>query len=202
MTLSVDGAGDTTSYVYNGMNELVLTINPDSSTISQVYDADGDMTKYIDSDNNTTSWAYNADDLATLVSNALGSNSTIYNGDGLATTIVDADGRTELFQYDGDENLTAETWIVSATVVNVMNYSYNPDGEMTLASNYEGTYSYTYNSDSFETQQIYTDADGDKMTLNYADDGDGNVTQMTDSQGDTILYSYDGDSELTTKRLH
>ena len=37
------------------------------------------------------------------------------------------------------------------------------------------------------------------MTLNYADDGDGNVTQMTDSQGDTILYSYDGDSELTTK---
>ena len=133
----MDGAGDTTSYVYNGMNELVLTINPDSSTISQVYDADRNMTKYIDSDNNTTSWAYNADDLATLVSNALGAIPPFTMATVWPQRLSMLTEERNYSQYDGDENLTAETWIVSATVVNVMNYSYNPDGEMTLASNYK-----------------------------------------------------------------
>ena len=104
---------------------------------------------------------------------------------------------------DGDE-VCAETRVnpSGGTPLDVFNYTYNADGELTAVSDDNSAYQYTYNADGEETSQGDVGSpDLPTVTLTYDYDADGNRTSMDDSLGGLVSYTYDARDELTNETL-
>ena len=88
--------------------------------------------------------------------------------------------------------MTGETWVNSSgTTVDVFNYTYDADGELTAVSDDNSSYEYTYNADGEETSQSDAGSpDLPSVTLTYDYDADGNRTSMDDSLGGLVSYTY------------
>jgi RHS repeat-associated protein len=101
--------------------------------------------------------------------------------------MTDGDGRSIASVYGGDR-LVQQTWYnANGSVANVLNWNYDSDGNLLSASNNAGTYTMTYDGNQLSSQ---TTANG--VSLNYQYDATGNVTQITDSLGDSVTSKYDG----------
>ena len=123
-------------------------------------------------------------------------------GNVLSTT--DPDDHTITYSYDADNEETGETWVnpSGGTPLDVFDYTYNADGELTAVSDDNSAYQYTYNADGEETSQGDVGSpDLPTVTLTYDYDADGNRTSMDDSLGGLVSYTYDARDELTNETL-
>ena len=64
-----------------------------------------------------------------------------------------ADGRTITQSFNADNEMAGQTWVnpSGGTPLDVFNYGYNADGDLTSVSDDNGAYQYTYNADDEET---------------------------------------------------
>ena len=123
---------------------------------------------------------------------------TAYNQDNQPVTQVDADGRTTASTYDPAGRLVTQTWTAAdGAQTNVLTYSYDPVGNMTVAGNAYGDYTFTYDS----ANRVYTQTDPFNLTLTFGYDANGNVTSVADSAGGTVTSIFNADNQLTSRRF-
>ena len=98
----------------------------------------------------------------------------------LSTT--DPDDHTITYAYNADNQVTGETWVnpEGGTPLDVFDYTYNDDGELTAVSDNNSSYQYTYNADGEETSQGDVGSpDLPTVTLTYNHDAAGNRPAWT-----------------------
>ena len=198
MLTSVDGVGDVTVNVWDD-DELTSTTvgygTPAAAKTSYTYNELGQQVSETDPDNNTTTLVYNALGMVLSTTNALGQTTTsTYDKAGNVTSRVTPDGRSELYTYDGDR-LVKETWLnADGSVVDVLTYTYDNDGNMLTATNNAGTYTMTYDGNRLAS---ITNPFG--VTLSYTYDENGNVTSVADSLGGLTTYTYNANGQELTQ---
>jgi RHS repeat-associated protein len=120
------------------------------------------------------------------------------NADYQPTQTVDRDGRTINNTYDPAGRLTNEVWLAAnGSQADALAYTFDHADNLTAASNNYGSYTFTLDAANRTTQQV----DPFNLTLNFTEDPNGNVTQITDSTGGTETSVYNGDNLLTSRRL-
>ena len=123
---------------------------------------------------------------------------TAYNQDNQPVTQVDADGRTTSSTYDPAGRLITQIWTAAdGAQTNVLTYSYDAVGNMTVAGNAYGDYTFTYDP----ANRVLTQTDPFNLTLTFGYDANGNVTSVADSAGGTVTSIYNADNELTSRRF-
>ncbi len=189
------GAGDSTFSTYDS-DQLMSTTEGYNSPVTAVtqytYDAAGNTASETDPDNNTTNYTTDANGNTVTMITPLGTTSYLYDHDGNRISATDPLHRTITSQYDGDE-LTGEVWYnADGATQNTLSFSYDAAGNLLTASNNAGTDSFSYNGNELVSQ---THTNG--LTLTYGYDVDSNITSVTDSQGATEGWTYDGDEVST-----
>lgn len=189
-------ADHTTTYSYNGNDQVTTVGHPTVGTTTTVYDDAGRKTSVTDSRNRTSTFTY---DDAGHVLTAKGPDAAI---------------PAETSTYDSVGNLLTQTDSAGRTV----SYVYDLAGQPTSATGPSGTFLYTYErggklasakrsgAASSATSKFSYDKRGLLTTINYGDsatpdvtygyDRHGNRRTMTDGAG-TLTYAYDSYDRLT-----
>src|SRR5260370_39324915 len=89
--------------------------------------------------------------------------------------------------------MTRDVWKVGGTPTNTLTYSFDPNGNLTGATDKNGTVSYAYDALNRATGQ--TDVWGLALTVSY--DAAGNRTLVQDSKGGVTSYLYGHGDRLT-----
>ncbi len=188
--------GQTTTYTYDAQGRVLTTTAPNGGVTTDTYDLAGNLLSLTDPDNNTTSYSYNAVNEQVGMTNPLGYPTTYtYDAAGQLTSTTDADGRTIDYGYNAVGEQTSETWVGGNYTAT---YQYNAAGELTNASDPYSVYAYTYDAAGRETSVSNAGTPGLPMvTLNYGYDAYGDRTSLTDSLGNSIDYTYNGELQLT-----
>jgi RHS repeat-associated protein len=131
--------------------------------------------------------------------NPLGNSGYLaYNADSQVTQQVDADGRAINDTYDPGGRLTSEIWLgANGSQTDALTYTFDHADNLTVAGDNYGSYTFTLDSANRATRQV----DPFNLTLNFTQDHNGNVTQVSDSAGGTETSVFDGDNQLTSRRL-
>lgn len=183
---TTDALGNSSSFSYNGFNEVTSESTPLGHTKTYSYDADGNL-------------------LST--SDALGGTTTLTYGDsthpGDITSIADPDGRVTSLTYDAQGDEASVSVSPTSGVNDTTEYAYDSDGERTCTASADavaksitcpsssthvaGTTSKTYDPDGEVTS--ITNPDGAVTSNSY--DADGNLTKTTDPDGNVSTTSFD-----------
>jgi RHS repeat-associated protein len=200
VTQTVDADGYASYTYYDGDGHVTEALDAANHPTFQSYDGDGNRTALTDADGNTTTFAYDPAGRMTATTDPLGHTSTrAYDPDGRLTATTDRLGRRRAMAYDGDGHLQTETWYAAdgTTVVDTLSYSYDADGNPLTASNHNGAYTFTYDSDG----RMLSEQEPFGVTLAFGYDAAGNRTSVTDSLGGTTTSVYDGNGQLTSRQL-
>jgi RHS repeat-associated protein len=226
VTYAYDGAGNlqtqtdpsgTTSWTYNGRNQVLTRNAASGGNLTYAYDADGNLTSSTDA-GGTTSYTYNdLDQLASLTDptgvlwgfsyNAAGERThTWYDTNAGETTY----GIKDLIGYDvgGRINLIEATGNSGASTLSDISYCYNSDISGTTCGDSDSTDTslvrYSINKQTSAVTK-YTYDDANRLEgFGYDKDGDvtsgakaGTLTYNTSNQITTSGYGYDKDGNLT-----
>lgn len=129
---------------------------------------------------------------------------TVYNGDStttfpaaggtVTTTRTDPMGRTtEVDSYSAAPTLNRPadpftgTWYVTGGTENAITYGYDSHNNQTTTTSGGSTWTDTYNL----LGQVVAKNDPDAGTSSMAYDADGNLSQSTDADGNSVSYTYD-----------
>ena len=103
-------------YVYDAMNRVVQTINPDGGTNTVVYDNTGKQQARIDSLGNTNSYVYDCQGRLIQTLYADGTTETsAYDANGNRLQSIDRAGRTNNYVYDALNRLTETIYADNTT---------------------------------------------------------------------------------------
>jgi RHS repeat-associated protein len=184
---SVDALNRTTTYSYNGLNDVTLLTDPLGFTSTFTYDSAGNLLS-----------------VATPLAGSSQTQSTTFSyGDsshpGDVTALTDPNGKTWVFAYDANGDLAS----ASDPLGNRGTIAFDTIGRPTSLISPKGNVS-GGNPSAFTTNYAY-DAAGDVTSvtdpLGHATvstyDGDGNLISATDPNGRKSSYGFDRDNELT-----
>jgi RHS repeat-associated protein len=196
LTVETDANGNHTYHAYDAAGRETATWNDIGQLVQKFYDANGHMTKLIDPDGNVTQFVY---DLAGNLDHQIDPLGHVtqfqYDGDNRLEQTIDRDGRTKIEHYDGDR-LAEEDWFAADGVAtDARQWKYDGDGNITLASNSTGTYTFHYDSRNL----LDTETEPFGITLSFQNDADGNQTSVQDSFGGTLTSVYDANNRLQTR---
>ena len=192
LTGSTSPQGKKTSFVYDARGYLQQTTFADGNTIEQAFDQIGNRISSTDALGAVTQFAYDAENRVSVIVDA-NANRTEYERDQFGNVIVqrDALGRETTYEYDEFLRQTATVRPLGQR----SETSYSIDNKLNVLSDFsdnETTYHY---NDAGRLDRI-SYADGTESA--FALDGEGNVTQIVDARGTTML-TYDAQQRLTEK---
>jgi RHS repeat-associated protein len=189
--------GSFTGYNADGQQTGSALATGASTTLA--YNAMGKVVQETDADGNNTYTLYNQDGIVVAIIDPLGHRSaTAYNQDNQPTQTVDRDGRTINNTYDAGGRLSNQVWIgANGSQADSLNFTFDHADNLTTAGNSYGSYTFTLDPADRPTRQV----DPFSLTLNLTQDPNGNFTQITDSPGATETSIYNGDNQLTSRRL-
>ena len=214
---ATDASGVTTRYTYNQYTDDLLTVTTGSSTNNYTYE--NGQVKTIS--HNTTGTANDVvytfqydefgNDIATFVGNQVLATNTYaeYNGNLIRTTygngdyiepVYDSLDRVSAMKYNGVEKYN---WVYGADgnvgvhndLVNDVSwrYEYNLNGDGTRVIGDNGTeFSYTYDDSTGNLAAARTTVDDVTKTTTYLYSPTSTLMGVAYSDGDSVVYSYDG----------
>ena len=192
MDSMTDRAGRTTFYIYDSLERLAETVNPEGGVIKNEYDANGNLIKLIDPNGNVTAFEYDTADRLIKKTYADGKYITLtYDNIGLLTKRTNARGITINYTYDPNHNLLSTSYSDSTPGVT---YQYDNYNRVTQRQDGIGTYQYTYDANS---RLISINGPWANDTLTYQYDALGRRTGLVPQGGQTISHNYDNLSRLT-----
>jgi len=191
---SKDNAQQTSSFNYNGNNNLIKGTNPNGGTLDYTYDTTyrNRLLKVTSSTGVSSNYTYNSYGSATSAK-VMGANNTTYVQTDAAYS---ADGRYQTYSYDTRGNQTTFAYNTgTGTVASVtepkggkVNYIYDSIDNLVSTSQTDGnkTYSngYTYEDDRLKT----ITHNGTTYTFNY--DTFGNISNVKVGSQTLIAYYY------------
>ncbi len=200
LTSVTDPAGNVTRYQYDARNRLIATTDPAGGVTRDVYDGNNNVIAVIDPDGNQTSYSYDALNRLVSITNALG-NTTLYSYDADGELISETDGNGQVinYTYDGAGRLITETWQGTSEVINT---TYNADGQVTSVSDPNSSLTYTYDGQGrVKTVDNAGTPGAPHVVLTYTYDAAGNVLSLADTvngQAEGLnVYTYNADNQET-----
>ena len=165
-TLVRDPLGRETQFVYDGSGNILAASSPDSSSITFKYDAQSRLRSTVDPDGNESSFAYQDATQIYELTDALGNTSLIEN-DAFGQRLVEtgATGLTTLYSYQGRQLRTI------------------------FYPTYTQQLRYDQNKRLISSQRLISGTD--KGTENLTYDNQGNVTSITNEEGQKTEFYYD-----------
>jgi RHS repeat-associated protein len=215
----------TTTYEYNGADELIAAVDPNKHKSEYGYDSTGDLTSEKNADGDETKWTYDSKHDIETETTPDGETTTIKRNSAGDPEVIErpAPGSTTqktTYKYDADGDVESMTNPLERT----WKYEYDSYGDRKAEIDPEGNKrTWEYNEDSQEiatvsprgnaegaeaskfTTKFELNAKGQPLkitdplshTTKYTYDGDGNVETMTDGNSHKTKYTYDADNELT-----
>lgn len=168
-----DALGKTTTITYDGNGNITSIANPLGNTTTKTYSSIGRLTQMTDPVGNVQTLQYDAHGNFQTMSDSLGilKGQTV-DSKGNVTSLTLPNGSTAQFTYDAFGNPVTVTDHVGFTSVR----------------QYDSMGRWTASSDSVHGSQI-----------RFQSDAVGNLTQRRDPSGNTLTYTYDGDSNRTAE---
>jgi YD repeat-containing protein len=196
----------TTTYEYDGADELLTFTDPNKHETEYSYDSSGNKVSEKNADGDETKWKYDSTHDVETETKPEGETTTIKrnsHGDPEVIERPAPGGGTQKTAYkyasDGDvESMTnplEHTW----------KYEYDSYGDRKSETDPEGNKrTWTYNEDSQETSTVsprghVAGAKESKFTTTIERDAQGRQTKTTDPLGHETKYTYDGDGNLETE---
>lgn len=179
----------TTAYIYDAMNRVVQTIDPDNGTNTVVYDLNGRQQVTIDKMGRTNSYAYDA--LGRLIQTTypdLTTETNGYDANGNRITSTDRTNRVTSYVYDALNRLTQTIYPDNTTNTNV----YDSLGRVAQTIDARGTIT-AFAYDAAGRRIAVTNAFGTSVAATnfYGYDADGNQTTFTDANNHTTTSVFD-----------
>ena len=202
LTSQIDGLNNTTRFAYDAVGNQVSVNTPLLKETKQVYDALNRLTETIDAKANKTTYSY---DVANNLTSVKAANEalTTYSYDGFGNLLSQSspDTGTTNFTYDVAGNQITKTDAKGTTV----NYSYDALNRLTSIDytndNLDVTLAYDTGTNGKGRLSQITDGSG---TTQYSYDVLGNITGKTTTisgKSFTVNYAYNGDNQLTQLTL-
>ena len=188
--------GSVIRYEYDDAGNLIRETDPAGNSIDYEYCLNGKLSKKIYPDGESVSYEYNANGKLTKKSDASG-NTTLYeyNSMGLKTKETDPLGSTKLYEYDIYGRLKKETDANG----NETCYGYDANGNLIKKINAEGTEICTdYNELNLPVCSYVVTKDGTRYEIKYGYDPAGNLTSITDEEGNTTYVNASEDSSTSS----
>jgi RHS repeat-associated protein len=197
-----DANGNTTTYDYNYRNQLIQTTDAAGFRTSFSYGTGGCSTcadggdrliALTDARDNTTTYQYDQTGRLMKETDPLG-NATTYEYDAKGNMIskTKPDGRTISYYYDELNRLVKRKYPDNTSDI----FQYDASGNMTVATNSNIAYYYSYDVNNRITDVTVYDL-ANLYTISYQYDTMGNRTMMTTPDGKTINYSYNTNNQMT-----
>lgn len=198
-----------TSYAYDGLNNLNQQVSPDTGTTFNTYDTAGNLLTQTDAKGQVTNYAatpYDALNRVTGITYQGGITHTYTydqgtNGKGRLTQIIEPNSTTN-YVYDQKGRLTSETRVINA-VSYVTTYSYDATGRMTGIT-YPSGRQVTYTLDFLgRIQSIATTKDSATQTVvsSVAYRPFGPTQGFTFGNGQTYSRGFDTDGRIASYTL-
>jgi RHS repeat-associated protein len=194
-----DPNNNTTTYVFNGLNEETQAVNADGDTSNFSYDGDGNLLTASDGLGHTTSYGYDAMDRLISETQPSGGGTTTYGYDlaGRLTSLQDPKNNTTTWTYtQANEVATQQSPTGGLTM-----YSYDLMGNETSVVDPDGhTISYSYDADNRELTETWMNPSGGSAlnVITYVYDADGELTKVSDNNA-TYSYGYNPAGEETSQ---
>jgi RHS repeat-associated protein len=218
-------SASTSSYEYNGSDELMVMTDPNKHKTEYGYDEAGDRTSEKDANGNEKKWKYDSTHDIETETTPEGETTTIKrnsHGDPEVIERPAPGSTTQMTTYKYASNGDVES--MTDPLEHTWKYEYDSYGDRKSEIDPEGNKrTWEYNEDSQETSTVsprgnvtggkpteFTtkterDAQGRALkvtdplghTTKYTYDGDGNVETTIDGNSRTTKYTYDADNELT-----
>jgi RHS repeat-associated protein len=180
---------DTTTNIYDAMNRVTQTINPDGGTNTTIYNATGQQQATVDALGNVTSYTYDNENRLVRTTYPDGTTtSSAYDANGNRVTSTDQESRVTQYQYDPLNRLTNTIYpdnITSATI-------YDAFGRVAQTIDARGTI--TANAYDVAGRRIaVTNAFGTSVQAVSVNsyDPNGNQVTFTDANGHSTTNIYD-----------
>ncbi len=172
LTSSTDPNWGTTSYSYNGLDQLISVTDP----------------RYL-----TTTYTYNAlGDLKQTVSTDTGSTTNTFDSGGNLKTTTDARGAVATYTYDALNRVKTASFKKGSTIDQTLTYSYDAGmsgiGQMTSAGDANHSMSWTYDAQRRvlgKSQTIGTITKA--IAYGYTN---GQLTSITTPSNQSVVYGY------------
>jgi RHS repeat-associated protein len=180
LTTYTDPATKATAFAYDGSHRLTQVTDPLGHVTKFAYDASGRLstltrvTNTVAGTGPTTTYTYKAGSTVATDPNAHATTYT-YDSIGRVTKVVDAAGNATQDSYTADSNVATHTDALNA----VARFSYDTKDNLTAATSPTGA----------GDQWSYADAAHPYFASNH-----------TNSQGNTLAYTYDGPGNLTASQ--
>ena len=179
----------TTTYIYDAMNRVVQTIDPDGGTNTVVFDPTGKQQAAIDKLGRTTVYTY--DVLGRLVETTYPdgtSESSVYDANGNRYASMDRTNRVTTYIYDALNRLTQTIYPDNTTNITV----YDDLGRVGRTIDARGTVT-AFNYDVAGRRLAVTNAFGTSVAVTniYGYDVNGNQITFADSLGHTTTNVFD-----------
>jgi RHS repeat-associated protein len=195
----IDQLGNKTTFTFDALNRQTQVQDALGNYSTVVYDAVGNQTVVVDQDGNRTSFTFDALNRVTQETDPLGVSGTFaYDAASRRTSQTDRLGQRRNFTYDNANRNTGETWLDSgANTTNIVTNTFDANGNKTVASDANGTYTFTFDAlDRVSAQQGPWG-----VTLTYTLDAVGNRTQVQDSFGGYVTSTYNAVNLLTSRKF-
>src|SRR5262249_34955432 len=145
-----------------------------------------------DGDGNVTSYTHDAFGNVLTVTDAQGTTTYTYDQAGNLFSATDALNRRIDYVYDGNRLMSEARHNPDGRLADLLLFGYDPDGNLTSASNGAGSYSFTYDGGELETE---TTPWG--VVLTFQHDGDGFLKGLSDSLGAAVTVRTNALGEMT-----
>jgi len=191
-----DANNNATTFTHYDNNWPKTEANALSETTTYTYDSVGNVKTVTGAGGNVTTNTYNERNELTEVTDSIGLvSSYIYDGVGNRKTEADGSGNGSSYEYDAVNRLIATTDAMGETTCN----QYDNAGNLIKTTDREGhVVCYQYDDINRRTLMVQKIGDTDCDNIDEDDiqtateyDNVGNVTRLTDSNGNTTDYVYD-----------
>jgi len=211
-TEMVDAQGNVFSYEYDVLNRRVRTTFPDGNFETTAYDELGRVVSEVNALGQVTSFEYDANDNLVRLTNPAGQQTEyVYDSEDQMVSQTDARGNTTLFTYDDLGRQTSKVYTDST--VEVM--AYDTAGDMTQLTDPNGNQTNLgYDAKAQLLSRIFADGSQETFTynplgqvltstnswgtVNYIYDVDGQLIQINNPDGSSIVYVYDAQGNRTS----